>query len=175
MLDLRNKGLPDAIMVNGRAFFLDTDFRAWLDFPERIAGMGADYSLYAGLFKGDAPLPSKAVTDALWQFFYEKREVPRGSASGEGLVDFGIDADYIYAAFLQAYGIDLVDAGLHWHKFSALLNALPADTAMSQIMGFRGYSGSDKEMNKKKARWALPLKVSDEERAAMEEFNELFG
>ena len=176
MLNLKEKGLPDAIMVNGKAFFLNTDYRVWLNYPDRIKGMGDDYSLYKNLFKGDAPFPEQAVITELDRFFYEKKEVPRsGGSNGEELIDFDIDADYIYASFMQAYGIDLIDSDMHWHKFSALLNALPGDTVMAQIMGFRGYSGSDKEINKNKARWALPLKISDEERAAMEEFNALFG
>lgn len=175
MLNLKEKGLPDAIKVNGKVFFLNTDYRVWLTYPERINGMGDDFSLYAELFKGDSPLPSREILKELDGFFYEKKEVPRGSGSGEELIDFDIDADYIYAAFMQAYGIDLIDSDLHWHKFSALLNALPSDTIMAQIMGFRGYNGKDKEMNKNKSRWALPLKISDEERAAMEEFNALFG
>lgn len=176
MLNLKEKGLPDAIMVNGEVFFLNTSFRVWMNYPDRIAGMGEDFSLYEQLFKGAAPFPSQSIINELDRFFYEKKEVPRSSGSdGEELIDFDIDADYIYASFMQAYRIDLMDVELHWHKFSALLNALPGDTVMTQIMGFRGYNGNDKEMNKNKARWALPLKISDAERAAMEEFNALFG
>lgn len=58
------------------------------------------------------------------------------------------DADYIYAAFMQAYGIDLIDqqGKLHWAKFKALLNGLPSDTTFSNILQIRGWSpAKDKE------------------------------
>ena len=30
MIDLRKKGLPNAIMVNGNSFLINTDFRKWI-------------------------------------------------------------------------------------------------------------------------------------------------
>ena len=43
----------------------------------------------------------------------------------ERIYDFRYDDFYIYAAFLQQYGIDLQDVEyLHWWKFRALLNGL---------------------------------------------------
>lgn len=53
--------------------------------------------------------------------------------------DFRQDANYIYAAFRQAYGIDLhrERGRLHWHEFVALFTALPEDTRMAQIMAIR--------------------------------------
>lgn len=55
-------------------------------------------------------------------------------------VDFRYDSGYIYAAFLQTYGIDLYECAdkLPWCKFMALFKALPDNTAISQIMGIRG-------------------------------------
>ena len=54
-------------------------------------------------------------------------------------VDFSQDANLIYAAFMQAYGIDLhreIDR-MHWATFSALFQALPDDTKISQIIDIR--------------------------------------
>lgn len=175
MLSLKKKGLPDAIEVNGEVFFLNTDYRVWLDFPDRIMNIADDYSLYEELFEKSAPFPSEEVIHALAGFFYEKKEIPRGTSSGEETIDFEIDADYIFSAFMQVYGIDLIDTDMHWHKFSALLNALPGETVIAQIMNFRGYKGNDKEMIEQRAKWALPTKFTDEEREAMEEFEALFG
>lgn len=57
------------------------------------------------------------------------------------------DSDYIYAAFVQAYGIDLIDeqGKLHWSKFKALLNGLPSDTMFSNIMRIRGWNSADEK------------------------------
>lgn len=49
------------------------------------------------------------------------------------------DANYIYGAFVQTYGIDLVESQgkLHWFKFQALLESLPDDTKFRQIIKIR--------------------------------------
>ncbi len=54
------------------------------------------------------------------------------------IYDFNEDAMCIYSSFLQAYGIDLTDIDfLHWWKFCALLENLPAHTPMAQRMAYR--------------------------------------
>lgn len=65
--------------------------------------------------------------------------MPQPKRDGPQLVSFLFDAKYIYAAFMQAYGIDLIEqqGSLHWAKFSALINALPDDTLMRQIIDIR--------------------------------------
>lgn len=56
--------------------------------------------------------------------------------------DFNQDADYIFASFMQAYGIDLIEqqGKLHWFKFKALLTGLPNNTIFSQVLEIRGWS-----------------------------------
>ena len=102
-------------------------------------------------------------------------ELPRGSSTGVSLVDWDLDADIIYAAFMQAYGIDLIEADMHWHKFLALFSALPEETLMVKIMSYRAYTGQDKDMLELRDKWALPEKLGEEEQQAVDEFNELFG
>lgn len=65
--------------------------------------------------------------------------MPQPKRDGPQLVSFLFDAKYIYAAFMQAYGIDLIEQQglLHWAKFSALINALPDNTLMRQIIDIR--------------------------------------
>lgn len=55
------------------------------------------------------------------------------------VVDFTYDSGYIYAAFMQVYGIDLYEAAyeLNWRKFIYMFESLPEDTAISQIMRIR--------------------------------------
>lgn len=56
------------------------------------------------------------------------------------VVDFELDGEYIFAAFLQDYGIDLIEqqGQLHWKKFLALFQGLSDDTRIKQIMQIRG-------------------------------------
>ena len=169
MLDLKQKSLPNALEARGQAFLLNTDFRVWLDYPRLITEDPGS------LFTDWAPIFTQEVADQLDLFYNPPREVPRGSGSNAPLVDWEADADLIYAAFLQAYGIDLLTADLHWHKFRALFDALPDDTLMVKVIRWRSYKGSDKDILERKNTWALPEKLTEEEQQAVDEFNELFG
>ena len=87
------------------------------------------------------------------------------SEGGDRLFSLKYDAEYIYSSFLQAYGIDLIDAqnSLHWKKFNALLNGLPSDTKFAEVLKIRSYKpqkGDSKQykenMKKLKKEYALP-------------------
>jgi hypothetical protein len=52
-------------------------------------------------------------------------------------MDFTQDAAPIYASFMQAYRINLQTARLDWREFMALLQGLPADTQMKEIIRIR--------------------------------------
>lgn len=92
----------------------------------------------------------------------------RSKSQSEGtkrLFSLKYDAEYIYSSFLQAYGIDLIDAqnSLHWKKFNALLNGLPSDTKFAEVLKIRSYKpqkGDSKRykesMRKLKKEYALP-------------------
>lgn len=79
--------------------------------------------------------------------------------------DIRFDGDYIYASFLQAYGIDLFDVQgkLHWKKFNALLSGLPEGTKFMEVVKIRkwkpqkGDSAEYKEeMRRLQKDYALP-------------------
>ncbi len=52
--------------------------------------------------------------------------------------DLLIDENLIYCAFLQVYGIDLLEQDLHWWVFMELVDGLPDGTRLSEIMKLRG-------------------------------------
>jgi len=76
------------------------------------------------------------------------------------------DADYIYASFIQAYGIDLIEVqgGLDWRKFNALLQGLPTDTKFKEVIDIRqrpfatgkGSQKENKNLRDLKNMYALP-------------------
>lgn len=63
------------------------------------------------------------------------------------LLDFDYDADSIYASFMQAYGMDLIEqqGKLHWHKFVALLNGLPEESPLKKIISVRSWNPQDEK------------------------------
>jgi len=51
--------------------------------------------------------------------------------------DFREDAGRLYAAFVQAYGIDLTSVDLHWWQFVELFKSLPDDTMLKRVIEIR--------------------------------------
>lgn len=86
--------------------------------------------------------------------------------------DIRYDGDYIYASFMQAYGIDLFDVQgeLHWKKFNALLSGLPEGTKLMEVIKIRKWkpqkgdsSEYKEEMRRLQKDYALPYEVVEEE------------
>ena len=84
------------------------------------------------------------------------------SGTGELLLDYHYDADYIVGAFQQVYGIDLTADKVHWWRFKALLHALPSETPLAKVMDFRCADTSEMAADQRKyyetmkERYALP-------------------
>lgn len=86
--------------------------------------------------------------------------------------DIRYDGDYIYASFLQAYGIDLFDVQgeLHWKKFNALLSGLPEGTKFMEVIKIRKWKAQKgdsaeykEEMRRLQKDYALPYEIVEEE------------
>lgn len=86
-------------------------------------------------------------------------------------ISFAQDAPYIYAAFRQAYGIDLFkeQGKLQWWEFMALLSAIPSDTRLCDIIDIRtrkipAYTGKNQEqidsLLKLKSKFAITKPVN---------------
>ncbi len=82
--------------------------------------------------------------------------------------DFLFDGEYIYASFMQEYGIDLVEqqGKLHWKKFIALFQGLSENTKIREIMKIRSmdipqYNGKNQhqiqDIQELKSYYALPV------------------
>lgn len=169
MIDLSRDTLPTALLVNGEVFPVDTSFRTWIKFEQLLT---RENVIWPGVFLDAVPDSSEWVSAAV-EFLASKNVTPRDSAKTERAIDLVLDGDYIVAAFQQAYGIDLTSCDMHWHRFKALLNGLPADTMMSKIVGYRTYEKPRKatedqrdiEMRRLRDKWALPDEVAERQRA----------
>lgn len=181
--------LPETLVVKGRKYSVNTDFRIGIMFEQLMIDPGielenkADIALH--LFYGDdIPDDHRAATDELlWYYSCGKLEKNAGesdngkqqrSKAKDRCYDYDADAAYIYAAFLDQYGIDLSEAELHWWKFQALFMALKSDNEICKIMEYRSIDLS-KIKNKKerarmaelKARFALPSLLTKEDKVAI--------
>lgn len=144
MIDLTKKnGLPNVVEIDGKPYSIYTDFRVWMRFEIEVSklkrGENMDVSY---LFMNDKPL--YCPLSQLFVFSRPQSELPRNTKHSEVIaLDYELDADYIYAAFMSRYGIDLCDIDyLHWHKFLALFKGLKNEM-ICDIMQYRCYEKSD--------------------------------
>lgn len=180
MIDLTRKSLPNTVRVGGRDYSIYTDFRLWMRFESSLVGChGKDLIPVAYLFKNEKP--AYCDVSELLVFSRPKNELPRKvrGTSDAVLIDFRIDSDLIYAAFMQQYGIDLVDIPeLHWHKFLALLNGLKG-TKLDDVMGYRCYARqTDKNIDpyeEMREAWAIEEPLTEEELEELDAFNRALG
>ncbi|MBR3656531.1 MAG: bacteriophage Gp15 family protein [Prevotella sp.] len=140
--------LPNSLTVCGKTYPIHSDFRTGILFTEAVSDPdlsdGEKLDVTAKLYFGGFPFATwseweEAYKQILW--FYrcgrDMDDEENGDSSGEESFSFTYDADYVYAAFLSAYGIDLTVQTLHWWQFMALLRAIPGETELSRIIGYR--------------------------------------
>jgi hypothetical protein len=181
MMNLTKKSLPNTVCVGGRDFSIYTDFRLWMRFEIAVYKMKKDRNIEIGyLFKNEHP--QYCNINDLFVFSRPKHELPRsiGGSSDVIVLDYELDADLIYSAFLGQYGIDLIDVEeLHWHKFLALLGGLNESTRLREVMGYRSYKKDNRKdrdiYEELKAAWEIEPLMSDEEIAELDEFSKAFG
>lgn len=175
---------PDYVKVSGRKVHLNTDYRTSIRFELLMTNpMCSDEEKFAKalrLYYGNRVFEGKeyeeAVNGILW--FYtggkELEELQNNNKSkkkGTGsqrIYDYEYDADYIYAAFLQQFSVDLQGEPLHWWKFKAMFKALTDECEFVKIMGYRSIkinnnmTKSQKEFYQEMKRiHALPLPKSE--------------
>lgn len=181
--------LPSAVKVNGRDFLLHTDYRNWIEFDRILSKKGIDKITYGDLLDtvlhGDTVPYTDEMSELLQgilDFYAAKNPCPKNyGGGGSKVLDYDIDSDYLYSAFLEQYRLDLCEVEeLHWHKFLALLRGISDDSMLGKIMSYRGYKNAgnksyEKQMQELKAIWELPVEYAEEEQQQIDEFNDYFG
>ena len=165
--------LPYDIEYQGRRYNLTPAFDNVLNMYEVIEDADVFERLelmFYYLTDGKCPKDIKLLEQIIAVLFEGKKNKPERKS-----FDFIQDGAYIYAAFYQAYGIDLIEqqGKLHWWKFNALLQGLPSDTRFMEIVEIRQrplpkpnkYNAEERaQLMRLKTLYAL--KVSEEERQA---------
>lgn len=183
--------IPEAVVIGGAEHRINYDFRTSMLFEIMMGDnslSNEEKAMYAlDLYYGEITKdPDEAIEKLLW--FYrcgeekkQKKQKCFDEKTGklveveEDPVDpvysFEHDAPFIYAAFLQQYGIDLTVEDMHWWKFKALFRSLSEDTKFMQIVGYRSIEiNSDMSKQQKafyrrmKETYALPLPEGEQER-----------
>lgn len=88
--------------------------------------------------------------------------------SHKRLYNLKYDGDYVFASFMQAYRIDLIEeiGKLHWKKFNALLVGLPEGTKFAEVLKIRSYEpqkGDSQEYIQKMRELQKEFRLPDED------------
>lgn len=148
------EGLPEEVVIDKKRYQINCDFRVGIQFEEIMNSDQSDIVKLEKMLRLYYPrIPEnieESVNKLLW--FYrggkeeqkeEKRERYKRRSSQGPAYSFSQDSPYIYAAFKEQYGIDLISIeGMHWWKFLALFESLGEDTKMAKIMYYRTASTS---------------------------------
>ncbi len=173
--------LPDTVNVRGQKYEIRTDFRIAMMFEILMQDDSIrpqDKTKKAlSLFYPEIPPDLKKATDAmLWFYKCGKEDNPQRKklAARKGktrVYSFEYDDDYIYAAFMTQYGIDLQDIEyMHWWKFRAMFNSLDKDIQFSKIMEYRSVeinsipTEQQPFYRKMKRLYALPVPDDEQEK-----------
>lgn len=174
--------LPESVTVDGEEYEIRTDFRTSMLFELLMQDNEVKpqdktkkaLKLYYPVIPANI---NEAVEAILWFYRCGKEDNPQrqkmNAKKGKTRVySFEYDDDYIYAAFMTQYGIDLQDIEyLHWWKFRAMFHSLTNQNEFVKIMEYRSIeikSDMSKEQQsfyrKMKRLHALPVTKSEDEK-----------
>ncbi|SHI01773.1 bacteriophage Gp15 family protein [Virgibacillus chiguensis] len=161
-----NDPLVTSFEYDGKEYAIDLAFDNVLDvFDVLNDELLRDYEkaeICLILLFGEQPF-DEAITIDLWNHVYESfiyieneqpieydlkgNPLPVQHEEQKQLIDLDKDAEYIFASFQQAYGMNLYQeqGSLHWHEFQSLLQGLPDDTIMKRIIQIRQWEPSKGE------------------------------
>ncbi len=146
--------LPDAIEYEGIKYDIDTRTSTALncirkmrqDIPQELA------TTYV-LSRLGLPVELGALVLAMDYLAGPNTGERKKGEGGPPSFDYYQDATLIYSAFQQSYGLSLTDiTGLHWWAFLALLEGLPADTRLMEVINVRTMEIDPKDSAELKAK-----------------------
>ncbi|MBQ7975408.1 MAG: hypothetical protein IJ300_06950 [Clostridia bacterium] len=172
-------GYPECIVVDNKKYAVHTDFRNWIKIDELIFGGSlTDKSLAEILALCYKKLPPnvEAAYKEIINFHNLNRTFKKSanrSGSQKRIISFVADEQYVSAAFLSEYKIDLNSTEMHWFKFKSLFDGLPPTQKICEIMNIRAVDiGTIKDKQTKshyrrlKSLYRLPDNRSEEEKDA---------
>nr|DAZ49639.1 MAG TPA: hypothetical protein [Caudoviricetes sp.] len=137
---------PDSVCVNEENYPIETDFREWIRFIQLVEDDEVPWQIKCQLmmqwYTDGMPDDLEGAVQALGDFLAMKpenaeEEEVSGSASKQ-LYSFEQDAECIYSAFREVYGINLQTISyMHWWEFQTLFIGLPEKTEIKQRIMYR--------------------------------------
>lgn len=185
--------VPNEVEIDGKMYEINSDFRTSILFEQLMfdEDIKEEYKFMQALQLYFPKIPS--INEFEYSFkkivwFYgcgkESEETNikgKGNSSSKKIFDWDYDDEYIYAAFLDQYGIDLQDIEyLHWWKFKAMFKSLKENNKIMEIMKYRSINLSEIKDKKEKSfykkmqeTFALPNKVNKSEEEKLKKIEDI--
>ena len=132
---------PETITTPSGEYSINTDFRAWIRFQRIVLSSGSNEQkadkIIAFMTEMGVPFSVESFRAILDFYIGKPGEKATQNRKSAAAFDFDQDSEYIFAAFLETYGIDLATEKLHWWKFLALFKSLPDGCKIKEIMHYR--------------------------------------
>lgn len=180
--------VPNTVEIDNEEYEINSDFRTSILFELLMQDSSIvdedkifiALQLYYPVIPDDVNL---AIDKILW-FYRCGKDIRNQKGNGKGksvtqIYSFEHDDDYIYAAFMDQYNIDLQDIKhLHWWKFKAMFKSLREDNEIVKIMGYRSMDLSkikEKEQKAyyKKMKQLYEIPISKDEREKLDDINNI--
>lgn len=173
--------LPNSVKIGGREYEINSCFRHSILFEllmlDQTVGEEDKIIHALELYYPEIPHDIGQAIEQMLRFYRGGKEeaspfseAGRNRVSKQPIYSYEHDADYIFSAFLDQYGIDLNEIDyLHWWKFKAMFKALKEDNEIVKIMGIRAMDTSklpkeQKEYyNKMKKIHQIPISKEEKE------------
>ena len=173
--------LVDKLPTEYEGLKVNTNFRSFILFEllmqDRQLSKKEKIMLSLNLFYDEIPQDLKKGIDGIVWFYTKGKEIKESKNNNKSdnkkrIYSYEYDADLIYTAFLDQYGVDLNEIDyLHWFKFKAMFEGLKSDNKICEIMGYRAVDvnkiknkDEQKKYKKLQKEWALPDDRTEEEK-----------
>ena len=173
--------LPTSVEINKKQYEINSDFRTAIIFEMLMQDDEVNEydKIFTALELFYPVIPTnlqEAIDKIMWFYAGEvnnvNNSVGKGVTKSEQQYNYEYDADYIFAAFLDQYGIDLNEIEyIHWWKFKALFKNLKEDNLIVKIMQYRSIDLrkiKDKEEQKRykelKELYEIPISKTEVEK-----------
>lgn len=167
MYNMYNK-LPHFVYLKNEKYFINTDYRIFIDFEEGMQGKDTKKAIYNCLSKfypafskiNENNLLNEAVDKFLWFYKCGKEDVvssKKTNGSNKQIFSYKHDDQLIWGAYYSQFNVDLSTIELHWWKYKSMWLSLDSECQFSKIRGYRAYTGKDKELLELKEAHKLPL------------------
>lgn len=183
MNNLLTNELPESVYIDALKYPFNADYKRFIKFEimmdDNDLSEMEKLQTVLKLFYGDQMMFIENYQEAIEQVFYmyacgeDIKNTKENKGNKTPVYSFVYDDKYIYAAFIQAYNINLLRTNMHWWAFKALLDSLPEDTFFRKIVSYRAIKidnkmsdGERKFYTNMKKLFALPDTRTQEEKEA---------